>query len=65
VAKHKSLSGYTDCACRDCFDITVSSDINRPELCELCEEAGCEEYAGECQRDDAYGCEPEALVVRQ
>lgn len=33
-------SGYTECLC--CGDVTVSSDVTRPELCELCEEAGCD-----------------------
>lgn len=50
-------SGYTHCTCRDCFDITVSSDTAKPELCELCQEAGCTPHDGECQRDDAYGVE--------
>lgn len=58
------MSGYTDCACRDCMDATVSSDISNPELCSSCQEAGCEPCynpdgcaAGsghECQREDAY-----------
>lgn len=54
-------SGYTHCACRDCFDVTVSSNTSNPELCSLCEEAGCTPpegmsgYSRECQRDDAYG----------
>lgn len=50
-------SGYTHCACRDCFDIAISSDMRQPELCSDCEEAGCDETGcSECQRDDAYGC---------
>lgn len=65
-------SGYTSCACRDCMDVTASSDTSKPELCEECTEAGCEAYRPgdteyealpahmrECQRDDAYG-EPTA-----
>jgi hypothetical protein len=48
-------SGYTHCACRDCFDVTISNDMTRPDLCGLCAEAGCEPNNGECQRDDAYG----------
>jgi hypothetical protein len=52
-------SGYTNCACRDCFDIAVSDDTSRPELCQLCEEAGCEPDHGECQREDAYGYNPD------
>jgi hypothetical protein len=48
-------SGYSNCACRDCFDVTVSGDVTKPELCGLCEDAGCEPNDGDCQRDDAYG----------
>ena len=57
-------SGYTSCACRDCMDTTVSSDVRKPELCTECTEAGCEAYIErpnlgtgqyECQRPDAYG----------
>jgi hypothetical protein len=54
-------SGYTYCACRDCFDIAVSADTDQPELCLLCKDAGCTPNDGECQRGDAYasGDEPE------
>jgi hypothetical protein len=58
-------SGHTSCACRDCLDIAVSSDMTVPELCWACEEADCEPlpmhpFPGmlsmfSCQRDDAYG----------
>jgi len=58
-------SGYTACACRDCMDTTVSSDVTKPELCLPCKGAGCEIHVGpeptiwhpgvECQREDAYG----------
>ena len=50
-------SGYTDCSCRDCFDVAISSDIRKPELCNDCEEAGCskDDDDEECQRSDAYG----------
>jgi len=34
-------SGYTNCGCRDCFEIAVSDDIGEPELCSACEAAGC------------------------
>lgn len=34
------MSGYTQCPC--CGDDTISSDMAKPELCELCEAAGCE-----------------------
>ncbi len=43
--------GYTDCRCPTCFDATVSSDVAKPELCSLCEEAGCD-GEGECRRTD-------------
>lgn len=46
-------SGYTPCACRGCFDTTVSADVRKPELCDLCAEAGCEpDYDRECSRTD-------------
>lgn len=59
-------SGYTPCACRDCMDVTISSDMSKPELCEECAEAGCANHGNlpeymtayglgyECQREDAY-----------
>ena len=47
-------SGYTECACPDCFDISISDDMRAPELCAECEEAGCD-GDGECRRTDAYG----------
>jgi hypothetical protein len=43
----KIRSGYTQCACRDCFEITISSDVRKPELCSDGEAAGCD--GGECQ----------------
>jgi hypothetical protein len=49
-------SGYTPCACRDCFDVAISSDVRHPELCAPCADAGCDaDGTEECQRDDAYG----------
>ena len=64
-------SGYTHCACRDCFDTAISNDMADPELCSLCEDAGCTRETDaldsgcatlsssemECQRSDAYGCD--------
>lgn len=57
-------SGYTPCACQDCMDDTVSSDVTKPELCEACAEAGCVVHDGpestvfhpgmECQRDEPW-----------
>lgn len=46
-------SGYTQCACRDCFEIAISDDENVPAFCWECEEAGCE-HDEECRREDAY-----------
>ena len=38
-------SGYTDCACRDCFETSMDG-----KLCHSCEEAGCDaDGSGECQ----------------
>lgn len=45
--------GYTDCSCRDCFDVAIGEQGKA--LCGDCEDAGCEANDGECQRDDAYG----------
>lgn len=56
-------SGYTHCKCRDCFETVVSNDMDNPDFCSGCEEAGCPDYQGvegmsqECQCDDAYGGE--------
>lgn len=49
------MSGYSDCPCRDCFDVSIDN-----ALCGLCEQAGCEANNGECQRADAYGVDDEA-----
>ena len=52
-------SGYTNCKCRDCFELTVSDNVNEPEFCSGCDEVGCSGYRGvrgmsqECQRDDS------------
>ena len=52
-------SGYTNCACRDCMEISISDDITKPEMCWECKEAGCEP-GKECQAPGAYGgCEEE------
>lgn len=47
-----SGSGYTHCACADCFEIAVSNDSDDPDYCNECEEAGCD--GGECQATHAY-----------
>jgi len=36
-----SLSGYCPCACRDCFEIAITSD-GKPALCNECEASGCD-----------------------
>ena len=57
-----TTSGYTFCACAGCFDETVSSDVNEPELCELCAEAGCSaDGDDDCHRDDACLDDPDGL----
>lgn len=57
------MSGYTDCACRDCFEIAISGDREEDQngkvikcaLCWECEQAGCSQEGDEdCQRPDAY-----------
>ena len=48
-------SGYTECKCRDCMEIAVSDDMEHPEFCWECEQAGCEEDE-ECKAPGAYGC---------
>jgi hypothetical protein len=51
-------SGYTRCACRDCFDIAVSDDTRKPELCSDCADARCDcDGESDCARSDAYGCD--------
>jgi hypothetical protein len=71
-------SGYTPCACRDCMDIAITAAEGGWTLCWECLEAGCTplppatgEWPGrrpegdyECQRDDAYGEEPEEYIYR-
>ena len=39
--------GYTHCACRDCFEITIGTPGK--ELCHKCSESGCTIDEGECQ----------------
>lgn len=53
------MSGYVDCACRDCFDVAISSD-GEPSLCSECEEHGCDaEGESECESPSAYGMSDE------
>lgn len=68
IEAERTTSGYTPCACRDCMDIAITGDDNKPALCLLCKDEGCEicyqqalsedctaGHSHECQRDDAYG----------
>jgi len=54
------MAGYTDCACRDCFELIIGES---GDYCDECIEAGCPDYQGqegmnqECQRMDTYGVE--------
>lgn len=50
-----TTSGYTNCACRDCFEIAVSNAMSDPDLCQECSEAGCErDESCECKRPETY-----------
>lgn len=51
------FTGYTDCACRDCFEIAIG--VQGEALCSDCEAAGCDCEAGECQAPGAYGVDDE------
>lgn len=51
-------SGYCDCACRDCFDVAITS--GGPALCGDCTDAGCDvDGEHECVREDAYDADAE------
>lgn len=48
------MSGYTACACRDCFEIAIGEAGEA--LCNLCEEAECEAGTeAECCGEHSYG----------
>jgi hypothetical protein len=49
---HAIETGYTSCACRDCFEIAIGEAGKA--FCLACQDAGCE-GDGECQADGAYG----------
>jgi hypothetical protein len=49
------MSGYVDCACRDCFEIALGEAGTA--LCSECQEAGCTPNDGECLAPGAYGVE--------
>jgi len=50
------MSGYTTCACRDCFEVAVSSADDEAALCSGCVAAGCSPDDGECEAPHAYCC---------
>lgn len=53
--RKKAESGYTSCACRDCMETVVSEDVTKPELCDDCEDAGCDPTGrSECEKHHAY-----------
>lgn len=59
-----TMSGYRDCACRDCFEIAIGEE---GALCHECEEAGCEAHAGECSvehdlEEETEGEDPHAVA---
>jgi hypothetical protein len=46
-----TMTGYTSCSCRDCFEIAIGTPGEA--LCLECAEAGCEAGAEcECSRPD-------------
>ena len=58
------MSGYVDCACRDCFEIAIGTAGEA--LCHACRDAGCE--AGEeqeCKSPSAYGYEEGAPDAKE
>ena len=48
-------SGYTHCACRDCFETLVSNDMANPDMCDDCEAHQCEPDS-ECSRPPTLPC---------
>lgn len=45
------MKGYTNCPCRDCFEISMDD-----RLCHDCEESGCSADGDEeCSASHAYG----------
>jgi hypothetical protein len=61
----KHETGYTHCACRDCFEIAIGEPGSA--LCHGCEAEGCEAGAErECSAPHAYGgAEAEEAEVAQ
>lgn len=60
-----NYSGYHDCPCRDCFEISIGGlfnedrsecDDTQPGLCHDCEDAGCDPTGeSDCESPNAYG----------
>jgi len=50
------MSGYTGCACRDCFESAIAGDDDERPLCSACMAAGCSPDDGECEAPHAYCC---------
>jgi len=48
------MTEYTDCACRDCFEIAIGEPGEA--FCSDCEAAGCPGGKTECCAPGAYGC---------
>lgn len=55
-----SKSGYTDCRCRDCFEIAVSKDMSKPDFCNQCQEARCEYGSNKCKCQVEFEAEDES-----
>ncbi len=54
--------GYCDCACRDCFDIAITS-TKRLALCNECSAAGCDRSGeSECCRPPE---DEDAMIERE
>jgi len=53
MSRNSQKTGYTDCACRDCFEIAIG--VPGVALCHECEASGCDpEGHHECAAPDAY-----------
>ncbi len=51
------MSGYVDCACRDCFEIAIGEPGEA--FCSDCEKADCSGGDSECDSPTAYGASEE------
>lgn len=41
-------SGYCPCPCRDCMEVAIADIDGNPQLCILCDDAGCS-ADGDCE----------------